>query len=279
MFSINANYYVQTGTPGVNLLYPGLTDECLVFNRTWSALEVHDYYMGFVPLKNHASGSVFDETSLKAYWKLEDLTDSGPNGYTLSGAGTPTFVAAKYTNGMNLVTASSQQAYTATNILGATSCTVSFWLKLPAEIPSGTYLLFSNQDLTNNTDTWLQYTYSSATVHYLYTIRRRLAVAYDYNTAPPSVSLSTSWHHIVYSYDTANMRTYLDGKIYDTWPSAGYGTASGNPNRFDIGAQLSAYYATALFDEFLVFTRAWTDQEVYNYYQQYKSALGMGSNY
>ena len=69
-------------------------------------------------LVQHATGSLFDETSLRAYYKLENANDSGPNSNNLTNSNTVTFVSGGvFSKYANFVAASSQTLYTATKWL------------------------------------------------------------------------------------------------------------------------------------------------------------------
>jgi len=87
--------------------------------------------------------SLGTDPNLQGYWKLENVNDSSTNAYTLTNNGVTTFVAGKFNNGANFVSASSQYlSRTAATNLGITGTqTWSCWFK-PAS-PGGTQYMMS----------------------------------------------------------------------------------------------------------------------------------------
>jgi hypothetical protein len=72
-------------------------------------------------------------TGLAAFWKLEDLSDQGPNGLTLTNNNAATFVAGKIGNAVQLVAASNQFLSRADNAVlrasSSASIMASCWVK------------------------------------------------------------------------------------------------------------------------------------------------------
>lgn len=69
------------------------------------------------------------DANLKGYWTLDDiLTDSGPNGYTLTTSGSPAFVAGKFNNALEFVRTSNQYALTGTDATGLNTTGSQSWL-------------------------------------------------------------------------------------------------------------------------------------------------------
>jgi len=232
-------------------------------------------------LVNHASGSVFNETNLVAYYKLSDVNDSGPSGFNLTNYGTTTFVTGKYVNCSNHVRASSQYLQVANN-LGITggACTISLWYN-PLIAPGANlyHAIAIQYDTTTKTEYSIYYRDNGGTKQ-IWMTRTRCGVVSDGPDLPYTMAVGT-WYHLCVTYNATSVQGYVNGVPFGT-AVASSGNGSGTiSSLFNIGYNYPSYenYCDGKIDEVIVFSRAWTAQEVYNYYQQYKSALGMGSNY
>jgi len=221
--------------------------------------------------ETHANGSWFDETSLLAYYKGEDGTDSSGNGYNLTVVSGTSYVAGNFGNCMSFVRASSQYAYVDSNLgIAGTTITVSTWFKPTTSPATGTYHTIVNQgDVTTDVE-YKVYYLMSGSVKSLWYIRNRNGTAtdgYDYIVTPAT----TSWHNSVLTYDGTNVKAYYNGQYVGSAAGSGNGSGLGssvmalgfntpaNPNVFD-----------GKIDETLVFNRAWTAGEVAKYYENSK---------
>ena len=232
-------------------------------------------------LVNHVSGSLFDETNLLAYYKLEDVNDSGLSGYTLTNVNTATFVAGKYSNCVNLVKTSSQSLSVANNGgIDGGACTISQWVNLTTQPAEGVYFCFFIQNNNTSDVGNIIYYYISGGVNTLWFLRNKSGVG-SQGPTPAYTLTAGAWYNVVYVYDGTNIYGYVNGALVGG-PTAATGSGTGTSgNIIAIGADANpgTWHTNGKIDETLLFNRAWSAQEVYNYYQQYKSAMQMGSNY
>jgi len=232
-------------------------------------------------LVNHVSGSVFDETNLAAYYKLENTTDSGPSGLTLTNSGTTTFVAGKYGNCANLVRASSQYLQVANNFgIDGGAITISLWYN-PLILPGNNlYHALCTQYSAGTDSEYSIYYRNDGGVYKVWIARTRVGVVSSGPDLAYTMNVGT-WYHLAITYDTSNVQGYINGVPFGPATAASGNGSTAVTDKFNIGYNYPSYenYPDGKIDEVLIFSRAWTAQEVYNYYMQYKSALGMGSNY
>ena len=141
----------------------------------------------------------------RAYWKLEDVNDSGPNSYTLADNGTVPFVNGFFGLAADLERDSSQYFSRTTQIIQNATMTISCWVK-PESTPSGgaRYGVVTERSVFNNK--WLLEYSDNAGTPYLEVTNQGadLAGTADvvYNT-----TLSTSVKsNIIISMSSANSR-------------------------------------------------------------------------
>ena len=236
-----------------------------------------------MPLTNHIIGTVFDITNLEAYYKLDNANDSSGNNRTLSAVGAPTYTeTGKYGKCLRLTNTEDpprQYVYTTSpcNIDGG-AITMSFWHKLVTTSGSWRYLCVQQ---SSNTDTgYAIITYGTLQTFFT---RTRVGVGntnikWEHDPLPTGV-----WFNLTLVYDTVTMYGYYNGKIVSTPITAsGNGTDPGI-DQLVIGtdnyAAPTAQYMNANYDEVIVCSRAWSAQEVYQYYQGNKPTVNMGINY
>ena len=170
-----------------------------------------------------------NDANIQAYYRLEDVTDEvGAN--DLTNNNTATFVTGHYNNGVSGGASDANKSLSIANDLGfgGGDYSVSMWVKLNTEIASGIYYFMEIADAATHNTVLLQYDYNGGT-RQLSVVRVRLGVAGDTGT-PYNVALGTSsWHHIVWTYnDTTNvMKLYLDGTERQSFTSSGNGSAGG----------------------------------------------------
>lgn len=214
--------------------------------------------------------SLFNDANFVAYYKLEDVNDSkGSN--NLTNNGTTPFSAAKYNNGADFGTGNSSKYFNVASNLGVdhTAITISFWVKLNAEVSS------SNQDFvtvrttgggTNYID-WKVFYYDPGGTKTLFFDRSKPGVA---DQGPQyAVTLGTSvFHHIVMTYNGTNIVGYVDG-VDVTGNSAASGVGSAGANNSYIGANPTpTNWCNCIIDDVGVFTRALTAAEVLTLYNE-----------
>lgn len=232
------------------------------------------------------STPLFNDANLVAYYRLEsDGTDTkGTQNLTVTGS--PSFVAAKFGNGVDLGASNSTKYLNAGNNLGIGSgnCSISAWVKIDTELSGGAmrYEFASVYDATTQIGYALGYDDVDASVNKLRFYRKEFGIA-NYNSEY-TVSLGTvNWHHLVLTYDGSNINGYLDGSAVGTpYATSGNGSGSTALNEVNIGTykydNSGAYWlASAIIDDVAFFNRVLTPTEISNLYNgtwtQYYSPL------
>lgn len=238
---------------------------------------------------HHSGGTVFDQANWLAYYKLENTTDSGPSGITLTNIATCTFPAALYGNGV--LTDGSTQYLRVDNNMGIDggACTFVVWTKPTTDPGNGEQRMITKQ-LNVTSKVGFAITYNNALAQSglgLAFVRVRndissTSAGYSYTMPKNSFTL------VIGTYDGTNLRVYVNGNA--SAPVAASGNGSGTDylsNMFSINANYYVQTGTpgvnllypGLTDECLVFGRAWSAQEVQNYFNAYRNPIGFGTNY
>lgn len=173
--------------------------------------------------------TLFSDANLQEYYTLEDA-NADKNANNLTEENTPTYVSAKFTNGVSGGTTDGNKALTIASSLGFGSgdYSISLWLKLNTEIAAGLYYICEIASATANNSVLLQYDYNSGTPQ-LSVQRVRLGVAADTGT-PYNITLGTSaFYHIVWTYNnTSNtMKLYVNNVEVQSFTSSGDGSGGG----------------------------------------------------
>jgi len=222
--------------------------------------------------ETHANGSWFDESNLVAYYKLENVNDSGPSGFNLTNVGTTTFVAGKFTNCANFVKTSGQYLYVNNNLgIDGGNCTFSFWLYLASSPAAGVYYsLFRQTSATAHASYAVEYYNDSGTLK-LYVDRNKEYVAHQAATITRTLP-TTTWLHYCYTYNGTAVVFYENGVQIGTVNASGNGTTS-TDNYIVLGSFITGAAVDPLngrLDEFIAESRAWTAGEVAKYYENSK---------
>lgn len=209
------------------------------------------------------------DANLKAYYKLENVNDSGPNGYTLTNNNTATFTDGVFGNGADFGSANSTKVLYINNNLGITGGAISMsgWINITtAPGTNATYEIFRQQDNTNWITYYLDYSDSSGTKRIQFG-RDRYGVVSDSITYNTTLTTGT-WYYISATYDGTNIRLYINGSLVGGPTAAsGNGTSSGRSNAFGIGAahydtNSNTNYFSGLIDDVSIFSRALTPDEI-----------------
>ena len=218
----------------------------------------------------HDGGSAFDDTSLVAYYKLGDALDSSGSGFNLTGVNTPTYVQGLFANCANLLLASDQCFYVASD-LGITSGAYTIVLWFLTNSATGRLVRLNDAGTKISTDI-----YFSATTVYT----ERLddvwrSATYTY-VVPQGI-----WHNLIMTFTGANIFQYFNGSQTATIAASGTSAPNATVDKMALGNAFvssngNLYTGISLngkFDECLFFTRAWTAAECALYYarncQQY----------
>lgn len=238
-------------------------------------------------------------TNLVAYWKMDEASgnpaDSSGNGFTLTNNASVSFNAGLINNGADAGTNLTSSYFSIANDLGIAggAVTISLWIKLNTEIPSGQYRFVGQFEATSQTQYRIQYEYNAGT--------RRIGFVrggsglFD-DIARITTTLGTAaWHHIVLVYDTTNVYGYLDNSVSGTTPSSGNGGSTtadffGMISTFNeaTGAAsndgVNSFYVPAHLDEVGIWSRALSGTEVSELYNasaglQYPFSASGNSNF
>ena len=212
------------------------------------------------------STGLFNDPSIQSYYKLENVNDSKASN-TLTNNGTVTFAAAKFNNGADFGSANSTKSLTSASKLGwdGSAYSYSFWVKLSAEITADSWTFCELSDNTTNTVFQIQYQYNAGT------IRLRFA-RIKFGTAANSVTINgalgtSSWYHLVMTYDGSTMRAYINNVEVGNVASSGDGSVD-CADGFSLGvdAQGNLQYTSGIIDDWVGFTRALTTGEINTLY-------------
>lgn len=211
-----------------------------------------------------------NDANLQGYWRLEDVNDSGPNGYNLTNNGTATFVAGKFNNAVSL-NGSSKYLNIAdascANLEFTGSRTISAWVNPASFAAIGAIIGKRGTDYATNAG-YIFYIDTSGLVHF--TIDG-LTTNTDV-TSSIALTLS-SWNHVVGVYDGASLLIYINGYLNARLPATGTG-ASANSWPFSIGcdnqgtSNAAGLFFNGLIDDVSVYNRALTAAEILNLYNQ-----------
>lgn len=202
-----------------------------------------------------------------AYYKLDSgaLTTDSVASYTLTDAGT----VAEGTGLIGTASAdfgtanSSKRLYSSTHfgITATGAISLSFWVKMRTEIGTGEQCLTARSYIdAAGTSIQINYQYNAGTRRIRF-LRYGSSNSLQYYT----ITLGTSnWHHIVATFDGSTIKGYVDGTERTT--EANSGTQSIGGTAFGIAANGTTQYASALIDEYGIWSRDLTAAEVTSLY-------------
>ncbi len=220
--------------------------------------------------------ALLSDSALQGYYRLANVNDASTNARNLTNNGSSTFTDGRYGSGVNVN--GSNQYLSIANTMGTTwagALTICGWVKLNAEIGSGTWVLFNmNHETAGGTTSVFRYEFNAGT-------RRLKYVRYNSGAVDDeplyNVALGTTWHHTAITYTGSVMTMYLDGNSVVTQSSSNTaGTGSAYPQHFGIGSDQPGTTATnAVFDDVAIFTRALSGSEIW---ALYATPLRLGGN-
>jgi len=214
-----------------------------------------------------ASTPLFSDSNLQAYWKLENVNDSGPNAYTLTNVNSVAFNAGKFNNGGDSGASNSTKLLNVASNVGIDggAVTMNLWFNSYATTFTGDHpALFCT------------FYYGGKAIDYriginttgIFAARLKSAVAWQ-ETAATAISAST-WYMATLTYDTTNLKLYLNGVLKDSIAASGDGIITGGyttGTSFLSGAlDPTRIYTSAIVDDASIFSRALTAQEISNLY-------------
>lgn len=180
----------------------------------------------------------------------------------------------------NFGSANSNKTLSRADNMGIThqNVTISFWVKLDAEISSGTQTFFTIRTTgggTNYIDWYISYDYNGGTRRLRFG-RSKPGIADQSVTY--TVTLGTSnWHMIALKYDTATLKGWYDGA--EVASGAASGTGSAGANSFVMGSLSggSEYYS-GLIDDFRIFNAVRADGTLATDYSSPSELVGNETN-
>lgn len=205
-------------------------------------------------------------SSLRAYYRHESgalLTDSSPNGYTLTNLNTVAEGTGKFGGGADFSNANTNKSLYVSSNLGRTTTTspytISLRVKLSAEIGSGTWTF---ADLItgvsgNQADNAIDYEYNGGT--------RRIAfkrIGSSTQAVYFNLTMGTSnWYTLTMVSNGSTIYGYVNGKLVGSVSISGNGINS--DVFFSIGSVKSyGQFASCIIDDVAVFDTNFTDREV-----------------
>lgn len=209
--------------------------------------------------------SLKNDANLKAYYRMETgalTTDSGVNGYTLTNNNTVGEIAGKFGIAADFGTSNTNKSLTIANSLGITGSSdfgFSFWVKLRAEIGSGTWTFLRLNSGTAGGDTYrvFAYQYNAGT--------RRIAIDVGSASFTYNLTMGTAnWYHFVLNKSSTTITLYVNTV------SAGTGSFSAitpGTTGLSLGNDGSTYASIAM-DDVALFNRALTVQEISDLYNE-----------
>lgn len=208
-----------------------------------------------------------DNPNLKAYYRFESgalTTDSSGNGYTLTnnnsvGEGLGVF-------GGGADTSAANSHLTASSNLGITtgSISISLWWKQGSEIGSGLKCLAFHGNNTNKVFYEIYYDYNAGSRRIMF---RRYKSGVGPDATYYTVTLGTTWHHFVLTYDGTTLRGYLDGAMVTNTAASGAGSIVIS-DAIDIGVNLNGSdYGVGVYDDVAYFSSALSADQVKELYE------------
>jgi hypothetical protein len=219
------------------------------------------------------------DSSLKAYWRLEDLNDSKGTS-TLTNNNSVTFTAAKFNNGANFGTANANKnlllgGASPFGITSNAARTLSFWAKMNTELSGGdSYgcflaMVHADIDIVFRIGYW-----RASGINSINFDRGKLAIA----TLPISsnINLGTiNFNHFVLTWDGSTLKGYFNGTLINSSTPSGSGN-NGFTDEIRIGSDFGGNNPiSATVDDVSIFSRALTADEVLTIYKEQSASFFM----
>lgn len=232
-------------------------------------------------LVNNPLGTMFDNTNLVAYYKFADNVNDSFGSNHLTAGGTTAYVQGLFnpTGTTGGFKTSGDNGYAnLSSSMGITSLnfTLSFWYKYITTTDGRLFTWtakFGNPTLAGSfSSEWV----AATSRIYFGTEGLGGGSGFIVKTLP-----STSFTHFCYTITPSNSYMYVNGSLQVK-------VATGTnqyplPDNFNIAAYQTdnprRIFQNGIYSDFSIFSRVWSPQEVYNYYNQYKSAMMSTANY
>lgn len=226
-----------------------------------------------------------NDANLVAYYKLEDVNDSTTNAYNLTNNNSVAFNAAKFSNGADFGTTNSTKDLTVSSTLGLDynqNRTMSCWVKMNTELSGADSYgaIFNNSNASAHRNSFYIAYYRVSNVNGLRFGRAKAAVA-D-NPVIYTINLgTTSWYHLVLTWDGTSIKGYVNGALVGTQANSGDGTTVNYADVTRIGANIytngaAGGWSSCLVDDAAIFSRVLTSAEVNDLYQGTSNLATLG---
>lgn len=210
--------------------------------------------------------TLFQDPFLQAYYRAENINDATANARNLTNTSGVTFNPAMFNNGFDFGTGNTLKRLNTTNKCGIDggAISISLWIKLASEIASGSWSLAGHNSNTTQTrtDFFYQFNGGGSGIGFL-AGRTRIGVANDRTTYTNLALGNSIFHNIIYSYDGANYKLYVDGVDKGGGASSGSGNTNGTDG-FAVGNDTTGntIIDNGIIDDVAIFSRALTAVDV-----------------
>lgn len=215
------------------------------------------------------------DANLKAYYRFNTgalTTDSSGNGYTLTNTNTVAEGTGKFGGGADTGTGNTNKKLSIASdfgINGNANISISFWVKMNAEIASGVQVFLQHASVTGASRYFqVYYNYNGGT--------RIIALDNSGDGVQYTITLGTTWHHIVIiRTGTTASEMYVDNVRTAGIAQYSAGSASAQVNIF---VDVSGNYASCIIDDLVFYNDILTATEVSNIYNtQIKKYMGVSN--
>lgn len=229
---------------------------------------------GYVPTLESSLQLTVQPSGLSVYYPFDEnagtaVWDASANTNNATTTGTPTWTTGKVSNAITLN--GSSQAIIGPDVDISTAITVAIWVN-PATSSQNAKVVSKHSSGTN-AQALLQLINGAPTFGVTTSGSGNL-------TNSTSTALSTStWHHVVGTYDGTNVKLYINGSLVDTDPATG--TIATNAFAWTIGkeATASSAYFNGSVDEFKVLNRALSVEEIKAEYDAQNAGIPTGLSF
>jgi hypothetical protein len=186
--------------------------------------------------------------NLRAYYKLEGLTDSSGNGLTLTNNNSVAFGSGKFKDAADAGSSGTNKALTyGANIfssLNPVDSVMMFWFKLNSTATVSNRVIINVTTKTNSPTTGMNYAllYSISGSTLTFTLSRNVQPS-GAQSISINITADTEWHHVLIGFlNSSRLRITIDNKFI----SSSLNAASDRSNTLDPAIFLSALNTRAL---------------------------------
>lgn len=200
--------------------------------------------------------------NLVSYWKLDESSGNASDSVgsnTLTINGDTSYTTGKINNGARITTYIGGGLSNASNLgIDGGNVTIGGWFKMDTDIASGEGNFIAQYSTGTDTGYGISYYYNGGTRRIgFWRLKQGVSQDQDYY----NVSLGTTWHFLVLTYNGTNVLGYLDGAQVTSASSSGNGVVN-------LGSifRISGCKNNSNFDEVGIWSRALSSTEVTELY-------------